>query len=71
MNDQLKEDIRRDELVAEGKLSVEEAEEEAAEWSEVSCPMSASRTYSRSCREDGWVERPSLKSDFRLKSTFC
>ncbi|GKY93282.1 hypothetical protein MPSEU_000295700 [Mayamaea pseudoterrestris] len=34
MNDQLKEDMRRDELVAYGKLSQLEADEEAAQWSD-------------------------------------
>lgn len=35
LNDQLKEDITRDELVMNGKLSRRQAEEEAEAWSEV------------------------------------
>jgi hypothetical protein len=35
MNDQLKEDMRRDELVADGKMSQMAADEEALLWSEV------------------------------------
>lgn len=35
MNDQLKEDMKRDELVASGKVSQMEADDEAAVWAEV------------------------------------
>lgn len=35
LNDQLKEDIARDELVAKGKLSPHEADVESDEWAEV------------------------------------
>jgi hypothetical protein len=36
MNDQLKEDMKRDELVANGKMSPVEAEVEATKWADVS-----------------------------------
>jgi len=37
LNDQLKEDMARDERVLKGKLTRQEAEEEADEWAEVRC----------------------------------
>ena len=36
LNDQLKEDIERDELVARGQLTRDQADEQAEEWTEVS-----------------------------------
>jgi len=35
MNDQLKEEIHRDELVTKGKMTRREAEDEGEEWAEV------------------------------------
>lgn len=36
LSDQLKEEMKRDDLVNEGKISREEAERQADEWSQVS-----------------------------------
>ena len=62
LNDQLKEDIERDELVARGQLTRDQADEQAEEWAEVSPFGSFFYFFSVFSCSDGRVERPLLKS---------
>ena len=47
LSDQLREDMKRDDLVNEGRLSRSEAEKQAEEWEQVSSGVSVSWKLSR------------------------
>jgi hypothetical protein len=62
MQDQLETDMKRNELVQEGKLSQHEADEQAEEWEKVRYIIN--NYMDRWMRNDGWF-LPSLKSDLQ------
>ena len=58
LNDQLKEDMGRDELVIKGKLTRHEADEESDEWAKVRRQsLMQGRLYMRSSALIGWGGR--------------
>ena len=60
MNDQLKEDMRRDEQVALGKITQFEADDEAVVWAEVSAK--GSQRLMEYCMPfaQGWMRRKTI-----------
>lgn len=62
MNDQLREELKRDDLVVHGKITRKEADEEGEEWAEVRVQQHG-HTNANARARMGRVERPSLKSE--------